>query len=200
MQPFLSIFAVSLLITGCSAISELSGTTTAPADTSSGSSESSSGASPTETSEVSEPAPVENADVESTDAENTETSEDEEGVNQENVRLVVSDQPTAGQVVIKQVSTARDGWVSIHKSSEDGGIILPDSIGEARVDAGESKDVIVDLWEAPYLKDKLWVLLHIDSGDRGTYEFPGKDVAVKKDGETMARSFRIKADSKEDSE
>ncbi|MGB3788914.1 MAG: hypothetical protein WA949_12955 [Phormidesmis sp.] len=181
MKPFLRIFATSLLLTGCSAISELSNTQTASTD-----------ASSTETSEVSEPT------AESTDAENTKTSEDEAGVNQKSVKIVVEDQSTAGQIVVEEVATARDGWISIHKSNEDGGIVLPDSIGEARVDSGDSEDIIVDLWDAPYLGDKLWALLHIDSGDRGTYEFPGPDVAVKKDGETMARSFRIKAEKKDD--
>jgi len=183
MKHLLSTFTVLFLFTGCSAISELSSefnnTETAATDPSSA-----------ETSEFEEGI----AEGDSADAEA------EEGVNQQNVRLVIQDQVTAGQIVVKEVATARDGWVSIHKSNEDGGITLPDSIGEARVDSGESENVIVDLWEAPYLEEKLWVLLHIDSGERGTYEFPGEDVAVKKDGETMARSFRIKDDSETEDE
>lgn len=117
---------------------------------------------------------------------------DTEGVEQKNVKLLIDDQTTAGQIIVKQVSTSRDGWVSIHQSDEDGSIRLPDGIGKARVDAGDNKDVIVDLWEAPAIDDKLWALLHIDAGDRGTYEFPEKDLPVKKNGETVARSFVIK--------
>ncbi len=182
MKPFFRVFVASLLLTGCSVISELSNTKTDSTDPS------------TETNELSEP------EVETTDVSNTQAAEDEEGVDQKNVRLVVKDQSTAGQIIVEEVATARDGWVSIHKSNEDGGIVLPDSIGEARVDSGESEDIIVDLWDAPYLEEKLWVLLHIDSGDRGTYEFPGADVAVKKDGETMARSFYIKEKEEEEDE
>ena len=130
------------------------------------------------------------------DSEADENSEDEDqdetdGIDQRNVRLVVEDQMTAGQIIIKEVATARDGWVSIHKSQENGGILLPDSIGEARVDSGDSEDIIVDLWEAPYVDEKLWVLLHIDNGERGQYEFPEKDQAVRKSGESMARSLVI---------
>ncbi len=121
---------------------------------------------------------------------------DTEGVEQKNVKLLIDDQQTAGQVIVKQVSTSRDGWVSVHQSREDGSIRLPESIGEARVDAGDSEDVIVDLWEAPAIGDKLWVLLHIDAGERGTYEFPEKDLPVKKNGETMVRSFVIKGEEK----
>ncbi len=182
MKHLLSTLTVLLLFTGCSAISELSselgGTETADTEPSS-----------TEASEFEEISEGESADTET-----------EEGVNQENVRLVIQDQATAGQIVVEEVATARDGWVSIHKSNEDGGIVLPDSIGEARVDSGESKNVIVDLWEAPYLEEKLWVLLHIDSGERGTYEFPGEDAVVKKNGETMARSFIIKDASESEDE
>ncbi len=183
MKHLLSTLTALLLFTGCSAISELSSELSGVQTTSTESSSSEA----SEFDEISE-------------AESTDSAEAEEGVNQENVRLIIKDQTTAGQIVIKEVATARDGWVSIHKSNEDGGITLPDSIGEARVDSGESENVIVDLWEAPYLEEKLWVLLHIDSGERGTYEFPGEDVAVKKGGETVARSFRIKEDSETEEE
>ena len=183
MKHSLSTLTALLFFTGCSAISELS-----------------SELSGTQTTST-EPSPVEvSKSDEILEAESTDAAEAEEGVNQENVRLVIQDQPTAGQIVVKEIATARDGWVSIHKSNEDGGITLPESIGEARVDSGESKNVVVDLWEAPYLEEKLWVLLHIDSGERGTYEFPGEDVAVQKGGETMARSFRIKDDSESEDE
>lgn len=130
------------------------------------------------------------ADAENGDGE-SQDEEDTAGIDQKNVKLVVKNQTTAGQIVVEQVATARDGWISIHKSQEDGGIQLPESIGEARVDSGNSEDVIVDLWEAPDIDEKLWVLLHIDAGERGTYEFPGKDQPVRKNGETMARSFVI---------
>ena len=178
IYPF-SLLAVLFFLTGCSAVDGLSqlGSSTA---------------------ESNESADVETSQTEDTSAKDAETSEDEDGVNQENVKLAIKDQSTAGQIVVGEVATARDGWVSIHKSNEDGGIALPDSLGQARVDSGDSKDVIVDLWEAPYPKEKLWVLLHIDSGERGTYEFPGADVAVKKNDEMMARSFYIKDDSEED--
>lgn len=129
---------------------------------------------------------------EETDGVKKDEKPDTEGVEQKNVKLIVKDQKTAGQIVVQQVSTSRDGWISIHKSQADGSIELPKDIGEARVDAGDNEDVIVDLWETPAIGDELWVLLHIDAGDRGTYEFPEKDLPVKKNGETVARSFVIK--------
>jgi hypothetical protein len=128
---------------------------------------------------------------------------DTEGAEQKNVTLVVDDQKTVGQIIIKEISTSRDGWVSIHQSRGDGSIVLPESIGEARVDSGDSEEIVVDLWETPSEGEKLWALLHIDAGERGTYEFPEKDIPVKKNGEAMARSFVVngeepkKADAEE---
>lgn len=141
---------------------------------------------------------AEGADDNSADAEDEKS--DTEGVDQKNVKLVVKDQTTGGQIIVEQVATSRDGWVSVHKSQEDGGIQLPESIGEARVDSGDSEDVVIDLWEAPAIDEKLWVLLHIDAGERGKYEFPGEDQAVKKNGETMARSFVIQDPNPEEDE
>ena len=139
-------------------------------------------------------------DIEVVDAEAdlSETNADIEGANQRNVKLVVNNQPTAGQIIVKTVATSRDGWVSVHKSKEDGSIQLPESIGEARVDSGDSEEIVVDLWEAPYAGEKLWVLLHVDAGERGVYEFPEKDVIVSKNGEMMARSFQIQAEEKDE--
>lgn len=134
---------------------------------------------------------LEGDEVNSSEEEADGDEADIAGLDQKNVKLIVKNQTTAGQIVIEQVATSRDGWISIHKSEEGGGIQLPDSIGEARVDSGDSEDVIIDLWEAPDIDEKLWALLHIDAGERGRYEFPGKDQAVRKNGETMARSFVI---------
>ncbi len=143
-------------------------------------------------------AATDNSDATDGDAE-AATGPDEaareeiEGAEQKNVKLVVEDQATAGQIIVKTVATSRDGWVSVHKSQADGGMQTPESIGQARVDSGDREDIIVDLWEAPAVGDKLWVLLHVDAGDRGLYEFPDKDVAVYKNGEIMARSFEIES-------
>lgn len=133
------------------------------------------------------------------DAKDKDSKSDTEGIEQKNVKLEVSNQQSYGQIKVRKVATSRDGWVSVHKSKEDGTIFLPDSIGEARVDSGDSEDIIVDLWESPDVGDKLWVLLHVDSGERGKYEFPEKDAPVKRNGETMARSLVIQGE-KEDKE
>ncbi len=148
---------------------------------------------------------AENGDDMGTEPADDATEEDAaetviEGAEQKNVKLVVKDQATAGQIIVEAVSTSRDGWVSVHKSQADGSIQMSEGIGEARVDSGDSEDIIIDLWEAPAVDDKLWILLHVDAGDRGLYEFPEKDVPVRKNGDIMARSFKIKSNDQADDE
>ncbi|MEM6452015.1 MAG: hypothetical protein AAF703_17090 [Cyanobacteria bacterium P01_D01_bin.105] len=125
---------------------------------------------------------------------------DTEGVEQNNVKLEVSNQKSFGQITVKKVATARDGWVSVHRSKEDGSIVLPEGIGEARVDSGDSEGIVIDLWEAPFVGEKLWVLLHIDAGERGRYEFPEKDFPVRRNGEMMARSLIVQGEEDNEAE
>ncbi|MEL6779275.1 MAG: hypothetical protein AAFO06_18660 [Cyanobacteria bacterium J06597_16] len=195
-SKYLSIFLfATLLLTGCSGGESPISASNLPPESTSDSTE--SPAQDTAASDTEDPAVViSDAD----DIEKEDDTNDTAGVEQKNVKLEIDSQKTAGQIVVKKVATSRDGWVSIHKSREDGSIVLPESIGEARVDSGDSEDIVVDLWEAPYIDEKLWVLLHIDGGERGTYEFPEKDVPVRKNGEIMARSFKVEGEAEEKKE
>ena len=202
MKYLVALLSVCILAAGCSgnepAATDPAGDT---AIESTDSTEENSDTSADSESEESEEADTTEDDADGEDEEDSEEDEenDTEGIEQRNAKLIVKDQTTAGQIVVEMVATGRDGWVSVHRSEENGGIVLPDSIGEERVDSGEEEDVIVDLWEAPDVGEKLWVLLHIDAGDRGTYEYPGPDQPVINNGETLARSFVIE-DPNEDEE
>ncbi|MEO1622616.1 MAG: hypothetical protein AAFU53_16485 [Cyanobacteria bacterium J06632_3] len=191
MKYLLAVLTTAFLLISCSADdASIDQVISQPAEeTASESSEEAAVGESGEDTEESIEANSEESDTESN--EEDDSTSDNAGIDQKNVKLVVENQTTAGQIIVKQVATSRDGWVSVHKSQEGGGIQLPDSIGEARVDSGDSEDIIVDLWEAPAIDEKLWVLLHIDNGERGLYEFPEKDPAVRRNGETMARSFVI---------
>lgn len=195
-SKYLSIFLfATLLLTGCSGGESPISTSNLPTEDTSDSAE-----SPTQDAASSDTEDPAATSSEADDSEKGDDKNDTAGVEQKNVKLEIDSQKTAGQIIVKKVATSRDGWVSIHKSREDGSIVLPESIGEARVDSGDSEDIVVDLWEAPYVDEKLWVLLHIDGGERGTYEFPEKDVPVRKNGEIMARSFKVKGEKEENKE
>lgn len=196
MKYLFILLFTTLSLTSCSRGNSTVATSNAPTEDASNTTESpENSAEPADAQATNEGDAEDNAKDEKDDDKN-----DTVGVEQKNVKLEVESQKTAGQIIIKKVATSRDGWVSIHQSRADGSITLPESIGEARVDSGDSEDVVVDLWEAPYVDEKLWVLLHIDGGERGTYEFPEKDVPVRKNGEIMARSFTVKGEKEEKKE
>ena len=199
MKHLLALLSAAFLLVGCTGSDSVSDSAIAPNDSSEDSpSTQTEGSVADDTAETSEDDLVDEGELDSEAADLDESESEGEGeadiagLEQTNVKLVVKNQMTAGQIVVETVATSRDGWVSVHKSQSDGSILLPEGIGEARVDSGDSEDVIIDLWEAPAIDEKLWVLLHIDAGDRGEYEFPGEDQAVQKNGEIMARSFTIK--------
>ena len=197
MKYLLTVLSALLFLTSCSGVSS----PTADADADEAAEVATSETEASEETESDEDVGNEESSDEGTEEPADDAEEEENdtaGLNQKNVVLEVSNQRTSGQVTIKKVATSRDGWISIHTSKADGTIQQPDSIGEARVDSGNSEDIVVDLWEAPAVGDKLWALLHIDAGERGKYEYPGKDAPVKKNGDTMARSFVIQGEEKEE--
>lgn len=202
MKYLLTVLCALLLLTSCSGNSSPTANVEEPSELASEAANSDSVEDAIATEDVEGAEDVE--DAEDADKEDTEEKEDSKedtaGLEQKNVVLEVSNQKTFGQITIKKVATSRDGWISIHKSRSDGTIQQPDSIGEARVDSGDSEDVVVDLWEAPAVGDKLWALLHIDAGERGTYEYPGKDAPVQKNGNMMARSFVIQGEKEKKGE
>lgn len=93
----------------------------------------------------------------------------------------VSDQAIAhGAVTVEKVTAAVDGWIVIHVEAE--GKPGP-VIGYTQVPAGESMDVKVTI-DPAMATEKLFAMLHVDEGVKGTYEFPGADTPVK-DGEMI---------------
>lgn len=95
--------------------------------------------------------------------------------------VTVSDQAIEhGAVTVAKVHAAVDSWLVIHVE-EDGkpGPV----IGYAQVPAGESNDVKVTI-DPAMATEKMFAMLHVDEGVKGTYEFPGADTPVK-DGEMI---------------
>lgn len=85
-----------------------------------------------------------------------------------------------GTVTVAKVNAAVDGWLVIHIEAD--GKPGP-VIGYAQVPAGESKDVKVTI-DPAMATAKMFAMLHVDEGVKGTYEFPGADAPVK-DGEMI---------------
>lgn len=92
--------------------------------------------------------------------------------------LTVSDQSISqNTIIVSNVNLDQDGWIVVH-ASEQGGPVVPDIISEpVLVEAGESSEIEVILNDFSSLSDgaSVWVMLHTDDGEAGTYEFDGSN-------------------------
>lgn len=81
------------------------------------------------------------------------------------------------KVTIGKVTAAADGWLVIHNDDGTGNIVLPDIIGKVQVSKGVTEDVEISLDESVSFTvgQKLFPMLHIDTGEIGKYEFDGKN-------------------------
>lgn len=96
--------------------------------------------------------------------------------NSETASLNVQSQVISqNMVVIGKVDVPKDGWIVIHADAGSGPQ-LPDIISEpVYIEAGMSTDVKVPFKGSAELNDgdQVWVMLHKDNGETGTYEFDG---------------------------
>ncbi len=79
----------------------------------------------------------------------------------------MDDQPMGDEVVLNNVVTDKAGWLVIHQDNKGtfGGVL-----GETLVKAGRNRNVTVKL-AADGRTDILWPMLHVDTGEKGKYEF-----------------------------
>lgn len=80
----------------------------------------------------------------------------------------VADQIVSDSVVAESVVSEGDGWLVIHTQSAEGG--PGPVIGQAQVSAGTNLDVVVEV-DAMAVTSVLFPMLHVDTGEVGTYEF-----------------------------
>ena len=104
--------------------------------------------------------------------------------------LAVRDQALRnGEVVIGRVVAAQDGWIDIHAEAEQAGNPGP-VIGYSPVATGETTYVRVPA-PAGAVTPVLYAVLHVDEGERGTFEFPGPDTPVQLEGRSIVAPFRL---------
>lgn len=110
-----------------------------------------------------------------TDMEMEETEETEEGM----PILIVSDQAVEqGVVTVENVTSVGPGWVVVYndENGEPGEVI-----GYTSVDDGLTENVEVEL-DADMVTDTIYVRLHNDLGEEGTFEYPGVDEPAMMEG------------------
>ncbi len=73
-----------------------------------------------------------------------------------------------------------DGWIVVHDSDAAGNIVAPAIISEpVALKAGTTDDIEITLTKKVEGDYKVFVMLHVDEGVVGTYEFPGADIPVQ---------------------
>lgn len=77
-------------------------------------------------------------------------------------------------LVVPYVLARADGWIVVHSSAAGN-----PGIGVAAVKAGLNENVAVKIDDPKTLTDLVTVMLHVDAGQKGKYEFPGPDAPVK---------------------
>lgn len=101
-----------------------------------------------------------------------------------------------GVVTVPAVNLSENGFLVIHESNAMGKPVAPGSVGFVRLKAGEHKNVSVILQRPVKPGEKLFAMLHHDTGKMGVYEFgPGStnvDQPVATNGSVVIKPFMIK--------
>ena len=105
--------------------------------------------------------------------------------------IAADDQPILNsRLLIKHVIATQRGWAVAHlDEDEHPGRVL----GYVAVSAGMTSTIFVGLNDPPQAGSQIWLMLHIDSGVTGTYEFPGPDAPVIVNGEMVMTQITILA-------
>lgn len=111
--------------------------------------------------------------------------------------LTVEDQKAVNNtVVIKNATMPEDGFLVIHAADDQGKLKAPESIGHTQIDKGDNKEIEVKLSQSVESGDKLFAMLHNDTGEKGKFEFAesgGKtDGATMSDGKPVIKPFKVK--------
>ncbi|MGE3802580.1 MAG: hypothetical protein AB7H80_16310, partial [Candidatus Kapaibacterium sp.] len=87
--------------------------------------------------------------------------------------VTVSNQSATDKVMIASANVQGPAWVVIHRDNGSNAPVVPGIIGKARLYNGSNTNVEIQLDENVSSGDKLWAMLHFDTGVIGTYEFDG---------------------------
>lgn len=102
--------------------------------------------------------------------------------------VAVNDQDVEdGTVVVQEVVSDGPGWIVIHQEEE--GAPGP-VIGQAAVSDGTNENVSVEI-DAAEATETLFAMLHTDTGEEGTYEFPDADPPVSVDDQIVLQPFTL---------
>jgi plastocyanin/Cu/Zn superoxide dismutase len=100
---------------------------------------------------------------------------------------VMDQEISNGTVMVPEVVSDGQGWIVIHADQDNA---PGEVIGHAAVSDGDNENVSVEI-DIQKATEQLWAMLHTDSGEMGTYEFPGGDPPVMLNGEIVMEPFMV---------
>jgi hypothetical protein len=109
------------------------------------------------------------------------------------IEVLSGQTPDNGQLVISRVVANQDGWIVIHRDNANQPVV-PAIIGKVQVTKGTSTDVKIILDSAVANGERLWAMLHEDTGVKGLYEFSGStspDQPISVNGTMVMTPFSI---------
>jgi len=92
-----------------------------------------------------------------------------------------------GTVTVARTVSDGPGWMVIH--AEEDGAPGP-VIGQAQVFDGTTRNVTVEI-DVDMATETLYAMLHQDTGEEGTYEFPEADPPVRVEGNVVVQPFAV---------
>ncbi|XKE44404.1 hypothetical protein LG302_13640 [Halomonas organivorans] len=109
--------------------------------------------------------------------------------------LEVSAQSVGNTATVDAVDVDEAAFVVVHESDAQGNIVAPASIGHAAVAAGGETDIRIPLEREVTAGERLFVMLHRDTGEPGVYEFgPGSvdvDPPMIREGKPVVRPVPV---------
>ena len=109
--------------------------------------------------------------------------------------MTIELQEPGGDITIARVVSNVDGFVVTHEADDEGSPVAPESIGHTHIRKGTQERVGIVLDRDIESGEKIFVMLHEDTGKKGEYEFgPGQtnvDRPVMVDGKPFMKSFQV---------
>lgn len=109
------------------------------------------------------------------------------------IEVLSGQTPDNGKLLINRVVANQDGWIVIHRDNANQPVV-PAIIGKVQVSKGTSTDVTITLDSAVSNGERLWAMLHDDTGIKGQYEFSGStspDQPITVNGSMVMTPFSV---------
>ena len=105
--------------------------------------------------------------------EEESTGPDPAGSTEPRIVAQQSVRPVDGRISLDSVFSDGPGWLVVHRDNGQNAPVVPGISGKIHLDSGLTTGATLRLDSAVSNGEKIWLMLHMDDGVVGTYEFEG---------------------------